>query len=929
MRFALLGPLRVWRDGEELGLGPRQQRLMLALLLARAGRPVRADELVELVWGDKPPASAANVVHRYIGMLRRLFEPALAPRSQGGRISGDLGGYVLRADPGELDLLDFRRLAEAGRDAADRGDPQAATSLFMEAFALWGGDCAADLRATHPAFAAVENEICGVAREAAAAALAGGGAATILSTVEKVAQRHPFDEALQARLLVLLAADGQRDAARMLYVELTQRLADELGMAPGAEVQAAYRQVAGGQAAPMPASKHPIPLVVPAQLPPDLPFFIGRESELARVREVLEQPRSGLNVLVIDGMPGVGKTTLALHVSHEVAPRFPDGQLYADLHGFDPGAEVADPVDVLQWFLTALGVPQGTIPESVEGRSALFRSVLAGRRVLVVLDNVRHADQVRPLLPGSADCLVVVTGRGRLTGLATAQGATVLSLDLPSLQEARDAVAERVGQDRVAPEPEVLDAIIERCGRLPLALAIVSSRAAALPAYPLSVIAEDLLAVGENLDVFHDYDFEHDVRAVFSWSYRLLGPAAARLFRLLPLHPGPDMTIRSVAALAGVPQATARDLVGELTRTRLLDRYKPGRYRLHDLVRTYAAELGDEVDPRPERQAALARVRDHYRRSAHAAHSLLRPYSLPVSLPEPLPGVQPVEFADDAEATAWFAAERLVLRAVLEQCAAAGEHEVAWQLALTMALFLGRHGYWHDWLAVLTIGHGSALVAGDPEGVARTAQSLAGANQRLGDNVRALGLLETAYEYQSAQGDATVTANVLMNMGVARFALGDTAGAIRDHTAALDRLKGLEHPKLEGAVLWHLARGHLRDGGLAGAVRLAGRSLATFAAIDDPSGQASALNLLAEARSAGGDQAGALHDQERSIGYATRAGDRANLIEAYTNLGDIHLAMGNLAAARRAWTQAVAQVEDGSLLPVIRAETRLREYVDE
>ena len=363
------------------------------------------------------------------------------------------------------------------------------------------------------------------------------------------------------------------------------------------------------------------------------PFFSGRADILARAHSLLDNDRRqgrATVALAIDGMPGIGKTTLAVHLGHKLVSAYPDGQLYADLRGFAAQGLVMGATEALRGFLSSLGVPQETLPTELHALAGLYRSVLAGRRVLIVLDNCRDFEQVRHLLPGGPGCLAIVTSRNRITSLITTGGAHPLPLDLPPPGEARESLIQRLGAERIDAEPTAVEEIIARCGRLPLALAVVAARAAAMPDTPLAEIADELTASRERLDSFAG-SAETDLPAVFSWSYRALAPATARMFRLLPLHPGPDLTVAAAASLAGVDPRTARTLMAELT-AHMLTQNRSGRHHVHDLLRAYAAGLSDQQDTPEERRAAVARVFDHYRSSAHAAHLQLDPH-----LPAPQP----------------------------------------------------------------------------------------------------------------------------------------------------------------------------------------------------------------------------------------------------------------------------------------------------
>ncbi|MER6978926.1 BTAD domain-containing putative transcriptional regulator [Streptomyces carpinensis] len=666
-RFSLLGSVRAWRAGRELALGPRQQRLVLAALLAGAGRPVPLTELVDLLWDGEPPASGMNAVHRYVGSLRRVLEPGLPARSPGRWLVRQAGGYLLRVDTDRLDLLSFRDLVGRARARSADGDLPGAVDLYLEALDLWQGHCAEGLGAlarVHPAFVLVEHEYAPVVCEAAAAALHCGRAGSVLLHVRRAADRSPLDEALQASLLLVLAAEGKQAEAIMLYHGIRARLLEELGIEPGAELRTAHERVLRGMptgsAAPArhratpvpdppeapgllpgvpsdPSSPSADPWIGPAQLPPDIPCFTGRERAMEQALEVAHHTGGGLRVLAVDGIPGVGKTALAVHFAHHVAGDFSDGQLYADLGGFASDGKPAHPGDVLQGFLEALGVDRHRVPVSLEARSALFRSVLAQRRVLVVLDNALDADQVRPLLPGTRQCMVVVTSRARLIGLAAAHGAQLLGLDVLSVDEATSCFLERVGPARAGTDTDAdaVEEIVRRCGRLPLALAVVAARAASRPGQPLSSLAAELAAAQGGLRGFDDDDRANDLRGVFSWSYRPLSAEAKRVFRLLPSHRAPDVSMAALATAAGIPHRAAEKVIGELVRARLVEVRGRDRFGAHDLVLAYAAELGctEETD-----RGAVPRLAHERDRPSAASGTRLPRADVPGPGAQALPG---------------------------------------------------------------------------------------------------------------------------------------------------------------------------------------------------------------------------------------------------------------------------------------------------
>jgi DNA-binding SARP family transcriptional activator len=650
VRFSLLGPVRAWCGPAEVDLGPNQQRATLALLLVRANQFVTTDDLIELLWERNPPGSAINVIHKYIGAIRRLLEPNLEARTSGRWLTRQGGAYRLAADEGTSDLIAFRRMVNDARSAHAGDRPADALDLLMEALGLRRGACGEGLehyRRNRDYFTAVDQEYAAAVAEAANAALACARPLRILPLLRQVASDDPLNESLQARLMLLLAATGQQALALSQYQAVRERLRDELGVDPGTEMRTAHGKVlrqelpiavAGNQVeiASAPGSVRlpdtqaarisspsaaPSPVVPPAQLPADLPVFTGREPELSQVSKMLgpdsESPL--VAICAIDGMAGIGKTTFAIHWAHHVAKHFEDGQLYLNLHGFDSSGSAMIPADALGALLYSLGLPAGHIPDHLDARAGMYRSVLAGKHVLIVLDNARDVEQVRPLLSGSPGCLVIVTSRSPLAGLAMTEGARLLTLKLPSVLTARGTLERRLGVDRVAAEPEAVEEIIQLCGRLPLALAIVAARAAAHSDFTLASIATDLRLTWGRLDAFGTAGVAADARTVFSWSYRHLTPQACRLFRLLSLQPAADITVAASASLLGDAPETASRLMAELTSTALITEYQPGRYAFHELTRAYAAELSDSTDTDTDRYEALARLLDHYQHSSYAA----------------------------------------------------------------------------------------------------------------------------------------------------------------------------------------------------------------------------------------------------------------------------------------------------------------------
>ncbi|GIF70007.1 SARP family transcriptional regulator [Asanoa ishikariensis] len=916
VRFTILGPVRARRDPADLDLGGRQQRLVLALLLAGAGSVVSLADLVDTVWEDDPPSSAVNVVHRYIGTLRRLIEPDLPVRSAGAYLLRHGGGYRLRVTEESLDLLRFRALVGRARQSEEAGE---AVRLYAEAFALWNGHCAAGLEPvarTHPAFVAIEAERAQAVRDAADIALRGGHVRLVLPALRQAAAVHPLDEALQARLLSALAADSRQAEAIVLFQVVRRRLRDELGISPGPELLDAYdRLLHQGDKSAEPT------MPTPAQLPPDHPFFSGRDDVLARAQSLLDDDRRlgrDTVALAVDGMPGVGKTTLAVHLGHRLAPAYPDGQLYADLRGFAAQGLVMTATEALRGFLSSLGVPQETLPAELHALAGLYRSILADRRVLVVLDNCRDFEQIRHLLPSAPGSLAIVTSRNRITGLITTGGAHPVPLDLPAADEARDGLTRRLGADRMAREPAAVAEIIERCGRLPLALAVVAARAAAMPETPLAEIAAELTLSRERLD-----SFDADLPAVFSWSYRALTPVAQRMFRLLSLHPGPDVSDAAAASLAGLDPRAGRALLAELT-AHVLVQKRSGRYHLHDLLRAYAAGLSDEEDAPRDREAALARMFDHYRSTAHAAHLLMEPQLPARRPPGPEAGVTPEPLAGSEEAMAWFAVERRVLTAVISLAAAHGASAVATHIALTMQNFLHFTGRTPEWAAIMRRGLATATASGDVEVEARLSRSLAGALFVAHDLDGAMAWLARAEELASPLGNQHELAIIELNRAYVRAEQNRHDDAIAHGRRALALLESVDQKRDQVRVRRVIAGSTAASGRVAEGIDLLHETLALSEAIGDVQGVGYSWVLIGKAHRQVGDRDRAVASWERAASCYRRLATHAALAEVLTDLGDARAEAGDAASARAAWSEALAVLDGSTDQVAADLRTRLR-----
>jgi tetratricopeptide (TPR) repeat protein len=679
---------------------------------------------------------------------------------------------------------------------------------------------------------------------------------------------------------------GQWDAAHWELLRAADSARADRRLATAARVEAGRRAVAAHRTDP------------PRQLPAAVRYFAGRGAEQAALEGFL----TGL--VVVTGTAGVGKTALAVHWAHQVADRFPDGQLYVNLRGFGPGESMMDPAEALAGFLDALGVPPDRIPARLADRAARYRSLLAGRRLLVLLDNARNAGQVRPLLPGTPDCLVVVTSRDPLSGLVTAEGADPLHLDLLPAGEAWELLAHRLGEARLAGDPSAASRLIVHCARLPLALAIVSARAAARPGLSLSTVADELGAVEDGLDRFADDDPAVDARVVFSWSYRALAPDAARLFRLTGLHPGPDLGVPAAASMAGVEVRRARSMLGSLARAQLLAEPAPGRYGCHDLLHAYAVELAHRHDTESDRSAALCRMRDHYLHSAYAAARVLNPHRDPLRLAAPVAGVTPEQPTGEEQAVMWFATERPVLAAVTGWAAGAGDPE-AWRLAWALETFLQRRGHWPEWAAVQRTVLAATRRRGDEVGSAHAHRGLARALTRLGEVEEAEREHRRALELFGRLGDGTGEAHVCLDLSLVCELRGRYREALDHAERALRGFLAGEHRYGQANALnsagWYLAR--LGDHGRA--LEYCRQALDLLREVDDRHTEAAAWDTFGYIHGRLGRHREAVTYARRAVDLIRQLGDRYEEGGYLVRLGDAHHAADDHAAACRAWTRAL------------------------
>ncbi|MEU7908568.1 BTAD domain-containing putative transcriptional regulator [Actinoplanes sp. NPDC049118] len=922
MRVRVLGPIQVAADEDFVTAGPAKQSCVLAALAFSPGQPLPIESLIDRVWGQSPPRSTRDALYQYLSQLRAL----------GLTVHRTGAGYLLDLPAERIDLHHSRVLAGQAQAAARDGDPAVAAGLYRQALSLWhgtplagiSGDWATTTRDT------LVRERLTLLSACFDAELAQGRHAEVLIELSTEVAAHPLAERLAGQLMLALFRCGRAAEALDCYTRIRRRLADELGVEPTPALNALQQQILRQAPALLtdPAAKRDTPRPAyhpPRQLPADIAAFAGRHAELTTLDTIIGEAAAAQAVIIsaVSGTAGVGKTALAVHWAHRMADRFPDGQLYVNLRGFDPAGTALSPDEAVRGFLDAYAVPPQQVPVSLAAQAALFRSLLAGKRVLILLDNARDAEQVRPLLPGSPGCLALVTSRNQLTGLVAGEGARALRLDMLTEAESWALLAGRLGRERVVAEPAAVADLIERCARLPLALAVVAARVAVNPDFSLETLARELREARVGLDALGSDDPATDVRAAFHASYRVLSPAAQRLFRLVALHPGPEVSISAAAGLAGVTAGAARAGLTELARAHLLTEPSTGRFTCHDLLRAYAGELVAERDTEPDRDEAVRRLLDYYLHSADAAAQALDPHRDSAGLTGALPGIEPERFADRQPALAWLAVEHPVLVRAVELAVARGLDDYTCRLAAAIAVFLDWQGYSPE----LADTQSSALAAAeridDRTLRARAHRDLAQAYVRLNRPEDAQEHLRQAYDL--FEGDPAGQASVLMKLGWLReqHAAHDEARRYAESALELYRLAGRLAGQAHawGAIGWSYAAA----GDYQQALIQCREALALNQRINNRYGEASAWDSIGFVHHHLGQYRDAVACYQSGLKLVRDLGDRPGESIILDHLGDTHRAAGDLTAARHAW---------GSVLEILvpadsAAAARIRAKFDE
>jgi len=910
VRFALLGSLTVMDDTRgQVTIAGARQRALLACLLARANTPVSYDALIDAVWEGRRAADSQMMVRSTVMRLRQALGPDLATR-----IVARAPGYLIRVEGSELDILSFEALCRDAGAAVRAGRWADAERSATEALALWRGEPLLDVagdRLREQIVPGLEQLRLQALEDGARAELHLGRHERLIPRLRDLTARHPLHEHFHAQLVIALARSGRQAEALASYRDARRTLVDQLGIEPGPELRDLHRRILAGDTdllAPPRSEQASGPAAVPRQLPAGVRHFVGREAELKALSEQLNQAtESGGTVVVsaIGGAAGIGKTSLAVHWARRHADRFPDGHFYVNLRGFDPSGEPMAASEAVRGFLTALGVPAARIPVNAEDRVALYRSRMADRRMLILLDNARDAGQVRPLLPGSSGSLVLVTSRDQLGGLVAVEEAVPVRLDVLTASEARDLLTRRLGPERVLVDEGAVTELIEVCARLPLALSIVAARAALHPARSLTHVIDELRDARGRLDLLTVGDDAADVRAVFSWSYRTLDPGTARVFRLLGVHPGPDIGVAAAAGLTALDPARTRRALDSLTAAHLLTERAPGRYDFHDLLRAYAADQAGARDSEPERTEALRRACDFYLHTGYAADRLLAPFRPPIVLSPAAPGVVPHPPPDDPSAMAWFEAEHANLLAAQRVAAAHEWHRVVWQLAWTLTSYHFRHGQVQDELAVWQAALAATEHLPDPHLRPLTHRLIGHACTGLGRHQEAIEHLERALLLSEQEDDPAEQAHTHALIAYAWDRKGDDARALRHATRCLELYRALGQPALEAQALNGVGWFTARLGDYEAAREHCQAALALHRSLHDRGGEAQTLDSLGYIAHHTGHHEQAVAHYRQALALH-RGLDRTHAsADSLDGVGHPYLALGCPEKARTAWHEAL------------------------
>jgi tetratricopeptide (TPR) repeat protein/DNA-binding SARP family transcriptional activator len=901
VEYRLLGHVTACIGDRELPLRGKPLAV-LAALLYQPRRVVSKTELIRLVWGTEPADTAENLISDYVSRLRKIAEEMgcvidlVTVKGVGVRID---------ADEETVDWHLFRRYAVRGAAAADAGDAAAAADQLWDGLRLWRGPA---LHGLGPSFdplrRTMEERRVHTAELLAQIELDRGGAHRIAPVLDALAADHPTRESLIALRIRVLGEVGRRTEAMDLFHRSRQLFADELGLDLNTQMNAAYSDLLRSEPDRQPA---------PMQLPADPASFVGRDRELAELRSCLpsaaapslDRSTRGAAICAIYGMAGVGKTAFAIHAAHQIVRAFPDGQLFLNLHAFTANVSRVDTAEALHRLLRALGADDKEIPDHLEDRAALYRSRSAGRRMLIVLDNVLSAEQVDQLRPGGGDSLVIATSRRMLTALDDAHP---IPLEPLSISEAVALLGKSAGAQRLTGHHDVAEHIAELCGGLPLAIQIIASRIKNRPVWSPQQVAQRLSAARGRLPEL-SYG-ERSAGAAFTLSYQDLTGLQRQLFRFVAITPGRDIDAYAAAALLDLPIRRATQLLEQLLDEHLLVQQVAGRYALHDLMREYGARRAEDEDPPEERKAALLRWLNHQLLTASAAMDVLYPHERARRPRLRTPSRPVFSVSTPPLARAWLDAERVNLIAAAGHAVDYGCPDYAWTIDAVLYRYLISGGHY---AAALEL-HGYALAAARAEG-SFTNEGVALGHfgrtyRRLGRLQESLDHARLALEAHRKGGDEAEQARMLTDIGIALGIHGRYDRGIEHLNQALELACELGLPQDEANILISLGNLHSMPGRHRTAIALYQRALLLYAETGDRSGEATTLaNLgVVHVRLGYHDNAAGFH--QRAFNLFTELGDRERAATALSGLGDAHRQMGQLDLALAEHTRALAIFRD-------------------
>lgn len=859
--FRLLGRVEAERGGRAVPLGRKRERCLLALLLLEPHGVVGTQRLLDLLWDDEAGENAKTQLHSHVSRLRKALQG-----DESVRLVARDGGYSAEVDPQSVDVHRFRALVA---DARARHDPAERSALLRKALTLWRGPVLADVASDRlrDRVAAELTELRLVATELAIGAdLDQARHEEVIGELLAFTLEHPLRERPVGQLMLALCRSGRQADALHHYQRLRERLADELGSDPSAPLRQLHEKILRGEIVPPKAGFR----TGRNDLPRDVADFTGRADEL-RLLLTPDPDATAVVIDAIDGMAGVGKTALAVHLAHQLVERYPDAQLFIDLHGHSDGHDATPAHAALESLLRALGVPAPAIPDDVDERSALWRAELAARRVLVVLDNASDSAQVQPLLPGAASCLALVTSRRRLVDLPTTR---TVSLDVLPLPDAVALFTSIVGEERAAAEPGAVDEVVRGCGCLPLAVRLAAARLRSRPQWTVEHLAHRLAGTGEL-----------GVTAAFDLSYRNLTDAQRLMFRVLGLHPGEDFDVNAAAAAAGLAPDAAEHLLEALVDVHLLHPSAPGRYRFHDLLRQHANTLAGENGT--ERREALARLVDHYLLTAGVADAMIAPPGrFRVEVAEA--AAPPVGFSDADEAMAWFEVERVALLAAVRISAAQGRTEPCWRLAATLHRFLHRHGWTEDLRQISEVALTQALSAADRRGEAVIRTNLGLALYRAGEFAAAREHLVLALPLFRALGDLRGESQATAAIGNACKKLGRFGEAQVCFERDLDICRQQDNRHGEAIASGNLGAFCLDTGRFAEARQYFLHTLAVMRETGDRLGESTTLGNLGQLNLELGELSQALRWLDQALALCRDLSDRHGEARTLTSMGEVY-----------------------------------------